>query len=121
MANESIRVVRMTAPVQTRILKTSRDERTPTGAEDITGYTIKLIVKNSLEDADARALFDLAATLVTATAGVYKFTFTTAHTCLPAGTYPGQIRWWTSGSTVAPADSIDVDFVVVDAVRNYHS
>lgn len=121
MAKESIRVVRMTTPVVIRILKKFRDERSATVAQDITGYTIKLIVKNSIEDLDARALFDLSASLVTAAAGVYSLTFTTAHTCLPAGTYPGQIRWWSGGTTVAPNDSIDVDFVVVEATRNYHS
>lgn len=121
MAKESIRVIRMTQPVETRILKKFRDERSSTVGEDITGYTIKLIVKNALSDDDARALFDLAATIVTAGSGVYKLTFTTAHTCLPAGTYPGQIRWWTGGATVAPNDSHDVDFVVVESARKYHS
>lgn len=121
MATESIRVIRMTQPVVTRILKQFRDERLASVPLDITGYTIKLIVKNALSDDDARALFDLAATLVTAAGGVYRFTFTTAHTCLPAATYPGQIRWWSGGATVAPTDSQDVDFVVVEAARKYHS
>jgi hypothetical protein len=119
MPSEAIEVVRMTKPEIIRILYKTRDESNPKTPFNIYGYTIKLIVKNKLSDIDARALFDLAATIVTDSAGTYKFTLTTAHTCLPAGTYPGQLRWWSGSSAVAPDDSIDISFIVTDSVKQY--
>lgn len=119
MAMEVIEVVRMTKPVVTRILKSSKNETNPGGAVDITGYTIKLIVKNRLSSDDARKLFDLAASIVTAASGIYKFTFTSAHTCLPRGTYAAELRWWAGTASGPPDDAIDVDFVVLDAVEKY--
>jgi hypothetical protein len=120
MASDEIRVVRNTRPTVYRILRKFRDERNPQNAVDITDYTIKLIVKNRLSELDAQAHFDLAAVLEDEAAGVYSFVFTTVHTCLPAGRYPGQIRWWSDPSPAGPPDdAIDVDFVVDDSVENY--
>ena len=109
----------MTLPVITRVLRKFRDQGAPDAVQDLTGYTIKLIVKNQISDIDARALFDLTASVVTAASGQYLFTFTTVHTCLPAGTYPGEIRWWSGSTSIAPDDAIAVDFIVEEAAKQY--
>jgi len=117
MADE-IRVISNTRPTVYRILRKLRDERDPQGVVDITDYTIKLIVKNRLSELDEQAHFDLTATLEDEAGGVYSFAFTTEHTCLAEGRYPGQIRWWSDPSPAGPPDAaIEVDFVVVGSVE----
>lgn len=111
---ETIELVGMTAPSITKILRDSRNESSPDSIVDITGYTIRLIVKQNTDIPDSRAHFTLDATLVTPTGGVYRFDFTTRHTGLPPGTYPGEIRWW-PGSTSSPAkDAVPVDFIITE-------
>jgi hypothetical protein len=110
--SETITVRYNSTPTITRILKDARNEIDEDAALDITGYTIKLIVKQSLDLADSRAWFDLSASIVTAASGTYKFELTPAHTCLPEGTWYGEIRWWSGDATYPPDDAIQVDFVV---------
>ncbi len=113
---DTITLVGMTTPVEKKILKDHRNEADPEAPLDITGYTIKLIVKNSVDDVDSRVLFELSATLVTPTSGVYSFTFTTKHTSLAPGVYPGELRWWTGVTTVAATDAIPVDFEILSPI-----
>lgn len=110
-------------------LLTFWDQINPTNPADVTGWLIKLIVKpfrffvdrsavRTSEVTDAEAYFDLAADVTVApTNGEYTFHFTTIHTCLPAGTYPGQIRWWTAGVQVdSPDNGFPVSYVVTDSI-----
>lgn len=114
-----IEVVRLTKPEEVRILKYFRDETRRDTAVDITGYTIKLIVKKRLSDDDTLALFDLEASIEDAESGVYKLTFTTAHTCLAHGTYKGLLRVWDGAASGSPKDAFPLDFVVTEAVKRY--
>lgn len=85
---------------------------------DITGWTLKLAVKRLITDPDSQVLFDLAASIVTAAQGAYKFTLDLSHTAFPPGTYPAEIRVWTSApGSNPPNDSKTVDFVIESAVK----
>lgn len=115
MASDSTITVRYnSSPVITRILRDERNEVDSDAAVNITGYTIKLIVKQSAELADTRAWFDLAASIVTAADGSYRFTLTPAHTGIPAGSWPGEIRWWSGSTDNPPNDAQQISFVVED-------
>jgi len=114
--SETITVRYNSRPVITRIMKDERNEIDPDAAVDINGWTIKLIVKQDRNLPDARAWFDLSASLISVTDGTYKFELTEEHTCLPPGTWPGEIRWWKALSYVPPDDAIQVNFVVEDVV-----
>jgi len=114
MADE-IRVREMSRVVLRKVIP-SRDDSDGT-PPNITGYAIKLIVKQDLELADSRAYFDLAGVIVDAANGEYTLTLTLEHTNLAPGTYPGEIRWWSDGVTTnPPTDSVAVDYVVERAV-----
>lgn len=119
MAEKIITVTRLTQPVLYDIMTTFRDARDPLGAEDITGWTIKFSVKRSLDDVDGYEFFTITAAIVTAADGVYSLTFSSAETNMPAGRYPGELRWWKSGAVPAtdmPFDRQSVDYVVQEAV-----
>ncbi len=116
IAREEVTLVGMTTPVEYKVLKDYRHEENPDDPLDITGYTIRLIVKNDKDLADSRAHFTLDATLEEPTRGLYKFTFTTKHTSLPAGIYPGEIRWWTGSTSVPATDAIPCDFEIIEAL-----
>jgi hypothetical protein len=116
MASETITVRYNSSPVITRILRDSRNEVDPDAAVNITGYTIKLIVKQSAELADSRAWFDLAASIVTAADGSYRFTMTPEHTSIPAGSWPGEIRWWSGSTDNPPTDATQILFVVEESL-----
>lgn len=114
--SDTITVRYNSSPVITRILRDSRNEVDSDAAVNISGYTIKLIVKQSMDTPDAQAWFDLAASIVTAADGSYRFTLTPAHTCLPVGTWYGEIRWWSGDATYPPTDAIQINYVVEDVV-----
>ncbi len=118
---QRISVVRLTRPEVIRIKKASRDETQEQTPVDITGYTIKFIIKKRLSDEDALAFFDLAASIEDAGAGVYKLSFTTLHTCLPHGLYKGELRFWSGSSSLAPDDAELVDFEITEAVERYQA
>ena len=105
---------------QTFVMRDFRNASDPTAVVDITGYAFKLIVKRELDDPDSACLFDLTGSIVTAADGTYKFTLTLAHTCMPAGDYIGQIRWWSGGAPGTeeqPTDAIDCTYRVIGRVR----
>lgn len=114
---DAIEVSELTAPVIVKQLLKFRDGSQATQPEDIGGYTLKLIVKNSLDLPDSRAFFELEAGIVDSASGKYSFTLTLEHTSMPAGTYPGEIRIWNGPDTAPPLDAISVDFTVLPAVR----
>lgn len=118
MAEKTITVRELSRPTVTlQLLQNFRDESATSAAVNITGYAFKLIVKRDLDDADARAYFDLAGTIVAAASGTVKFDLTLEHTALPAGTYPAEVRWWADGDTTKPpSDAFSVDYVVERAV-----
>lgn len=119
--SDTIQVMRRTSPLLTRQMLTFRDDTNPTNPADITGWLIKLMVKSSFVMpglnpfllSDQSAFFDLPATLLTPTSGVYQFQLVSAHTVMPAGIYPGVIRWWMDGiSTDVPDDAIFINYIV---------
>ena len=117
MADIQISVRQNTRPIITRVLRDFRNESNPVAVVNITGYALKLSVKREITDSDSDAVFDLSASIVTAASGTYRFTLTPEHTFLPAGTYPGEIRWWTDGTaTNPPHDALSVDFIIQTAV-----
>lgn len=116
IARESITLVGMTLPAEYKVLKDYRNEEAPDEPIDITGYTIRLIVKMDKDLADSRAAFTLDATLEEPTRGLYKFQFTTKHTSLPAGVYPGEIRWWSGSTSIAADDAIPCDFEIIESM-----
>lgn len=125
-----ITVQRLTKAADQKLqLLTYWDQTNPSAPQDVTGWLIKLIVKPfryfvdrsgvlKSEVTDAEAYFDLAADVSVAPLnGVYTFHFTTVHTCLPVGTYPAQIRWWTGGVlTDSPDNGFSTAFVVTDNI-----
>lgn len=113
---ETITVRYNSSPTITRILKDERNEIDDDAAVNITGYTFKLIVKQDRNLPDARAWFDLAGSIVVAGDGTYKFELTEQHTCLPVGTWPGEIRWWSGSSSYPPTDAVQINFVIEDVV-----
>lgn len=110
-----------TATLLTFKLTTFRNEASPKTVVDITGYAFYLIVKPDADLADSRAFFDLAGSIVTAAEGTFRFTLTSAHTCLAPGTWPGEIRWFSGGAPATgtpPTDAWSVDYVVEQAIDN---
>lgn len=85
---------------------------------NITGWTARFIVKQSLELDDARAYFDDSMSIASpATDGVFSLALTLKHTAMPAGTYQGEIRWWNSASqTPPPLDAERITFIIEEAV-----
>jgi len=117
MADILLSVRQNTRPTITRVMRDFRNESNPGAVVNITGYALKLSVKREITDADTDAIFDLSASIVTAASGTYRFTLTPEHTFLPAGVYPGEIRWWTDGTTTNPPhDALSVDFEIQASV-----
>lgn len=118
MADEQVFVSQNSNLTLTKILRKFRDERDPLGAVNITGYTIRFMVKRFDTDPDAAALVDLAASIVTAADGVYAIALTPAHTFMTPGTYPAEYRWWTAAPAAGdpPADRRTVDYIVTKAI-----
>ena len=117
MADIRLSVRQNTRPTITRVMRDFRNESNPNAVVNITGYALKLSVKRAITDADSDAVFDLSASIVTAASGTYRFTLTPEHTFLPAGVYPGEIRWWTDGTTTNPPhDALSVDFEIQASV-----
>lgn len=87
--------------------------------QDITGWVLKLAVKPTFDAPDSEVIFDLTATLgADPTQGEFYFAMTQEQTCLAPGTYPAEIRVWSSGSTsLPPHDGRSVDFVVEPAIK----
>lgn len=112
-----IEVTEYTTPTETLVLLKSRDATQPTEVEDISAYTIKLIVKADVDFDDDQAFFELEATIVDGPEGVYRFDFGMNETSIPPGTWPGEIRIWTGPTTDPAADAIPVNFTVVPAVK----
>ena len=113
MADKTITVRENTSFTLTLQLRTFRNESAPTAIQNIAGYAFRLVVKRDRDDADAIALVNLAGAIVTAASGTFSFTLTPAHTALASGTYPGEIRWWSSGTvTDPPTDAWTADYVV---------
>jgi hypothetical protein len=84
-------------------------------AIDISAGTIKLAVKRSLSDADAKILFDITGAITSGTTGMVTFDFS-GHTGL-AGSYPAEIRRWGAGSTLRlPLDAYPCTFNVSESV-----
>jgi hypothetical protein len=123
MADRTITVRRVTTPTRTFIL-TNADlgsENDPEGAVDITNYVFKLLVKYDStpgEFTDAQAAVDATGAIVTAASGIFKFDLSVHHTNLPPGTWPGEIRFWTSSpaSGEPPDGVLTVDYVVEEAI-----
>ena len=117
-ADEILSVVQNSDMQVFRILKKFRDEREPDGPEDITGWVIRFSAKRHVTDSDAGKLFDIAATIVDAPNGVYRLDLTPIQTHLIAGTYFGEIRWWTAAPAAGepPADRRSVDYVIQAAI-----
>jgi hypothetical protein len=85
---------------------------------DITGWTLKLVVKRLVTDPDSQVLFDLTGTIVTATEGAYRFTLDLSHTAFPPGTYPAEVRVWTAApGSNPPNDAKSVDFIIEPAIK----
>ncbi len=119
MADKLITVRENSRPFLTFEMVDFRNEVDPTLAVDITGWAFRLVVKNDIDDPDAQALVDLAGVIVSAPAGTFSFTLTTAHTSLAPGTYVGEIRWWEDGVTTNPPhDAWRVSYTVQKAVDN---
>lgn len=122
MATKTINVRERSIPgVFTFRMKTFRNENTPNGTQDVTGWAFKLIVKRNLDDPDSRALFDLTGTVPAGVLGDFQFTLGFAHTTLKPASYPAEIRWWTGGAPpigTPPTDYFSTDYVVAAAVRD---
>lgn len=118
MADEIISISQNSNLTITRIARKFRDERDPTGAENITGWTLKFMVKRHIDDSDAAAIVDLTASIVTAASGVHSVTLTPAHSSLSPGIYPGEWRWWTAAPAAGdpPTDRRSVDYIVNSSV-----
>lgn len=119
MADETIRVVQGSSPVETLTLKDFRNQADPEVLADVSAKTFKLIVKRSIEDADNQAFFDLTATLPGGD-GEYRFTFTAEHTSRVPNIYPGEIRIFntlTPSAGQAPDDIRTVEFIIDARVR----
>lgn len=71
---------------------------------DITGDAFYLTVKRAITDADALAWVNFAGVIVTAAEGKFKFDLTPAHTALPPGDWPAELRWWSSGTITEPPE-----------------
>ena len=83
---------------------------------DVSAYAIELVVRHPVSLA---VLFELAGTSL-GTTGKYSFVLTPAHTCFVAGTYPGNIRFWSGGAPAAgtpPSDSKSCDFILEETVK----
>ena len=119
MADETITVTQGSSPVETLTLKDFRNQSDPVGLVDVSAKTFRLIVKRDIDDADASAFFDLAATLPGGT-GEYRFTFTAEHTSRVPSSYPAEIRIFntlTPSAGQAPDDVRTALFVVEPRVR----
>ena len=114
---EIIEVTRNSRTTITRVLRNTRDQRTPTDPVDISAFKIMFSAKQRLSDPDEAALFDILATIIDGPNGVYELALSTPETNIIPKTYFGEIRWWEDGDdTKPPHDRIPVDYVVLEAV-----
>ena len=85
---------------------------------DLTGKTLKFIVKRDAEDADDLALFDITATIVDADEGKYRLTFLYAHTSRAPGEFVAALRVWNAAPTTDPPDRVEEStYTVVAGLR----
>lgn len=93
------------------VLKRSWDKADPTALVDITGYVVQLVVKQDLSDESP--WFTITASITGPEVGEYTFAISPLHSFRPAGTWPGEIRFYSTGDTALPPDHvIPVDYVV---------
>ena len=123
MADKIIMVRENVGAVLTYELTTFRNEADPNAVVNITGYAFQLRVRQTHIDDTGELVhtvkFDLAGTIVSATAGTFRFTLTPAHTALQPGTYAAEIVWWSTGTvTDVPTDAWSVDYVVVERLTS---
>lgn len=94
-----------------------RDETLSPGTpQDITGFSIQIMVKRLRTDADAAALFSAAynaptaagfrldGTAIDPTLGHFGWDFDARHTMFPPGIYEGEINMWSSAASLAAGD-----------------
>jgi hypothetical protein len=101
-----------TAPTQAFVLQDERGNPV-----DLTGKTVKLVVKRDIEDPDSLILFDLAATpdadQVNNT-GLYTLAFDFNKTSFPANIYPAALRVWPSATTSNPPERVEASSYTVE-------
>jgi hypothetical protein len=112
MADKQIIVQQGIKTTATFVLTDFRSEYDPTAVVDITGYTIRLLVKRDRGDVDSLAWIDITATLVSVADGIFSFELASPYTSLPAGTWPGIIRFWSGSTSLPPDEAWSVDYVV---------
>jgi hypothetical protein len=107
---QSIQVVQFTKPVLKYTLLDFHNSIAPETVIDITGYEFELVVRKRTGE----KVWALDGAIVSATAGSFSFTLTSAHTNLPAGDYDAEIRWWDTppASRGGPDDAVVVPFIL---------
>ena len=119
MADKSVSVRENTSFDWTLQLLKFRDESQPSAIQSVAGYAFRFRVWQVSFDDDGdevfTTLFTVTGAIVTAASGTFKFALTPDHTCLPPGTYDGEVVWWSSGTptTDVPTDSWSVEYEVV--------
>ena len=114
-------VVRENTRAVRRFRLTNRDiglVANPGDAVDITSYAFKLTVKNDIDDVDANALINKAATIIDALDGVFEFSLSPSETALAPDIYrAAEVRWWDDGNEVKPpSDAQRISYTIQAAV-----
>ena len=71
-------------------------------AQDITGWTIRLMIKEQVDDADADAKVNIDATIDDATGGLASFSIPDTTTSELSGTYYYEMRYEDSSNNIKP-------------------
>lgn len=117
--DERIGVVAGTTPVIGRTWRKFRIDGSEGEAEDLTGNTVKFIVKQDLTHDDSRELVNLTATLdADPTTGKFTLPLTVTDTTHVERNYFGELRRWGVGVPVdgPPSDAVPLDYVVFQQV-----
>ena len=84
---------------------------------NLTGFTIKFAVKRDRSDPDTEEVFEVDATIVSASDGTYQLAFGANETSIAVRSYDSELRWWeTGGPPTAPDDAEAGTFEVVEAL-----
>lgn len=91
---------------------------------DITGYLFELTCRfvdfRRDDKTVARVTWTITGSVVTATEGKFRFTFSTTQSTIPPGQYAGEMKVWTGGAVTDEPDAAEAYLIrVQDRLISY--
>lgn len=84
--------------------------------KNLTGYTVKMIVKKSYSDTDANKQFEVTATVSSPATGIAVFSISRDNNNIDVGSYVYEIRCYSGGGATDYQTVVIDEYIVEDVV-----